>query len=178
MARNYDRLIRYYDSWFDDLRDQDKQLSPAECWQVILAIRDAQQMSSVEPIRNLPLAIRRALSMSTLCEQVLRIIERCDNLRERGRKGGRSTARLAATVAEHPSVDIKSLTPPSDGVDRNFSGMVEQLKSWRVDDYVIYQALTASNYGQIGSKIWHLIARCRNAQHPGDYFTTCMSNLS
>lgn len=98
MARNYDRLIRYYDSWFDDINDQEKELSGEEKWQIMLALRECQRMMSAEPLRNLPLNIRRALSMATMIEQVERIIERCESARNRGSRGGQATA--AKTQAE------------------------------------------------------------------------------
>lgn len=95
MARNYDRLIRYYDSWFDDINDQEKELSGEEKWQIMLALRECQRVMSADPLRNLPLNIRRALSMATMVEQLERIIERCESARNRGSKGGQSTAAKA-----------------------------------------------------------------------------------
>lgn len=103
MARNYDRLIRYYDSWFDDINDQEKELSDSEKWQVMLAIRECQRVMSAEPLRNLPLNVRRALSMATMLEQIERIIERVESARNRGSRGGQTTAAkaLAETCAEN-----------------------------------------------------------------------------
>lgn len=176
MARHYDRLIRYYDSWFDDLLDIDKELSPAECWRVILAIRDAQQMSSTEPLRNLPLEIRRALSMSTLIEQVERIIERCDNMRQRGSLGGLTTkvSRAAATAQEHVSVqDIKA---PDDGQERNLSGLLQALEGWGCTDEEVVRAAQMSNYGQIGHPVWKMISSARYKEHPREYFLACLNH--
>lgn len=91
MPRNYDRLIRYYDSWFDDINDPDKELSGEEKWQILLALRECQRVMSADPLRKLPLRIRRALSMATMIEQVERIIERCESARSRGSRGGQAT---------------------------------------------------------------------------------------
>lgn len=91
MPRNYDRLIRYYDSWFDDINDPEKELSGEEKWQILLALRECQRVMSADPLRELPLHIRRALSMATMVEQVERIIERCESARSRGSRGGQST---------------------------------------------------------------------------------------
>lgn len=91
MPRNYDRLIRYYDSWFDDINDPDKELSGEEKWQILLALRECQRVMSADPLRELPLNIRRALSMATMVEQVERIIERCESVRCRGSRGGQAT---------------------------------------------------------------------------------------
>lgn len=103
MARNYDRLIRYYDSWFDDINEPEKELSDSEKWQVMLAIRECQRVMSAEPLRNLPLNVRRALSMATMLEQVERIIERVESARNRGSRGGQTTAAkaLAEICAEN-----------------------------------------------------------------------------
>lgn len=92
MARNYDRLIKYYDSWFDDLLDPDKGFTMDEIAQVLIAIRECQQKFNLEPLKNLPREIRRGLSMATLSEQILRICERTQNIIERGSKGGTKTA--------------------------------------------------------------------------------------
>lgn len=91
MPRNYDRLIRYYDSWFDDINDPEKELSGEEKWQILLALRECQRVMSADPLRELPLRIRRALSMATMIEQVERIIERCESARSRGSRGGQAT---------------------------------------------------------------------------------------
>lgn len=95
MARNYDRLIRYYDSWFDDINDPEKELSGEEKWQIMFALRECQRVMSADPLRNLPLSTRRALSMATMVEQVERIIERCESARNRSSRGGQSTAAKA-----------------------------------------------------------------------------------
>lgn len=103
MARNYDRLIRYYDSWFDDLSDPEKALSAEEQLQILVAIRECQRVMSVQPLLDLPLQIRRALSMATLQEQILRILERIESARSRGSRGGSTTAAkaMAETCAEN-----------------------------------------------------------------------------
>ena len=99
MPRKYDRIIRFYDSWFDDLSDPSKELSSDEQLQIIRAIRDAQVMMTSEPIRNLPLQIRRCLSVATLCEQIERMCERSERMRSRGRAGGLAAAQHAALPA-------------------------------------------------------------------------------
>lgn len=95
MARNYDRLIRYYDSWFDDLSDPEKALTAEEQLQILVAIRECQRVMSVQPLLDLPLQIRRALSMATLQEQIQRILERIESARSRGSRGGSTTAARA-----------------------------------------------------------------------------------
>lgn len=104
MPRNYDRLIRYYDSWFDDINDPDKELSGDEKWQILLALRECQRVMSAQPLRELPIHIRRALSMATMVEQVERIIERCESARNRGSRGGQAT--LAKNQAEERAQNV------------------------------------------------------------------------
>lgn len=97
MPRKYDRVIRYYASWFDDFMSADKEFSAEEFRAIILAIRDCQINGSLEPLETLPITIRRALSMATMGEQILRILERAENMRARGSAGGRKTAAAASS---------------------------------------------------------------------------------
>lgn len=92
MPRKYDRLIRFYDSWFGDLQDPTKEFTPAECWSVVLAVRECQIQGSLEPLEQLPLSVRRALSMATMGEQIERILERIDRRRDISKHGGDTAA--------------------------------------------------------------------------------------
>lgn len=107
MPRNYDRLIRYYDSWFDDINDPEKELSGEEKWKILLTLRECQRVMSADPLRELPLHIRRALSMATLVEQVERIIERCESARSRGSRGGQ--ANQAKNQAEERTRNVERI---------------------------------------------------------------------
>lgn len=100
MPRKYNRTIRFYDSWFGDLLDPTKELTPAECWDVILAIRECQLQGTLEPLHALPLATRRALSMETMGEMIERILERVNNRKDISSKGGQETARRRRTEEE------------------------------------------------------------------------------
>lgn len=97
MPRKYDRVIRYYASWFDDFLSVDKEFSAEEFRAIILAIRDCQINGSLEPLETLPITIRRALSMATMGEQIFRILERAENMRARGSAGGRKAAAAASS---------------------------------------------------------------------------------
>lgn len=85
MARTYDRLIRYYDSWLDDIQDPDKGYTAVEQMAILLAIRDAQRYGTFASIDALPPNIKRGLQLPTLREQIGRIIERTERARARGR---------------------------------------------------------------------------------------------
>lgn len=100
MPRTYDRLIRLYDSWFGDLLDPDKGFTPEECWNVILAIRECQREVTLEPIKNLPLNIRRGLQMRTLETQILKILEHTGRMTARGSAGGTAAQKAAQEKAK------------------------------------------------------------------------------
>lgn len=102
-------MIRFYDSWFDDINDQDKELTGDEKWLVIAAIRDCQRENSTQPLDKLPLEVRRALSMATLKEQLERIFERVESARARGKKG--AEARAAQEPKPEDVLDLKELAP-------------------------------------------------------------------
>lgn len=107
MPRKYDRVIRYYASWFDDFLSTDKEFSAEEFRAIILAIRDCQVNGSLEPLETLPITIRRALSMATMGEQILRILERAENMRARGSAGGRKAATVALSQEQKAASSIK-----------------------------------------------------------------------
>lgn len=105
MARHYDKLIRYYDSWFADLMDERKGFTPEECWQVMIAIRECQREGNTKPIENLPATIARGLSMATLIEQVEIILDKINGASYRGKKGAQAqkialSAEAAAAAEE------------------------------------------------------------------------------
>lgn len=121
MPRKYDRTIRYYDSWFADLLDEEKAFTAEECWQVMLAIRECQLDGSLEPLSNLPLSIRRALSMATMGEQIIRQLERSENMRKRGSAGGRAAAAKQRTPEEIAAAQMRA--------------QIEQQKQQQQEDY-------------------------------------------
>ena len=100
MPRTYDRLIRLYDSWFGDLLDPDKGFTPEECWNVILAIRECQREITLEPLKNLPLNIRRGLQMRTLETQIVKILEHTGRMAARGSAGGNAAQKAAQEKAK------------------------------------------------------------------------------
>lgn len=100
MPRTYDRLIRLYDSWFGDLLDPDKGFTPEECWNVILAIRECQREVTLEPLKTLPLNIRRGLQMRTLETQIVKILEHTGRMAARGAAGGNAAQKAAQEKAK------------------------------------------------------------------------------
>ena len=100
MPRTYDRLIRLYDSWFGDLLDPDKGFTPEECWNVIIAIRECQREVTLEPLKNLPINIRRGLQMRTLETQIVKILEHTGRMAARGAAGGNAAQKAAQEKAK------------------------------------------------------------------------------
>lgn len=107
MPRKYDRTIRYYDSWFADLTDPSKEFTAEECWQVMLAIRECQLQGTLAPLEQLPLSIRRALSMATMGEQITRQLERIESRRDASRKGGEETRNRRRSEDEIAAAKIR-----------------------------------------------------------------------
>lgn len=179
MARQYDRLIRYNDSWFDDLLDPDKELKPAECWQVMLAIRDCQRTESTEPLGKLPISIRRALSMSTMREQVEVIISRIQGAKARGSAGGRAKNGKCTDEVRTPQdpkikawVESQLLTPENERDVR-----IVQLQACGIDDTKALTAIiqAARTHGLQGLRTeW--ITKARKCNDPTAYLLTCINN--
>lgn len=179
MARRYDRLIRYNDSWFDDLLDPDKELKPGECWQVILAIRECERQEDTEPLTKLPLAIRRALSMSTLREQLEIIIARIQSARNKGANGGNEKQRRVTEGVVKPQdpkikawVESQLLTPENERDVR-----VVQLQACGIDDIKSLTAiiLALRTHGLQGLRTeW--VTKARKCNDPTAYLLTCINN--
>lgn len=108
MPRKYDRIIRYYSSWFADILDPAKEFSDNEIVQIFIAIKDCQVSLSLEPLEQLPITIRRALSMATMGEQIIRLIEKTENMRTRGANGGNTAAANRAAAEPNPAAIMRA----------------------------------------------------------------------
>lgn len=108
MPRKYDKVIRYYSSWFADITDPEKEFTDHEIVQFFFAVRDCQVEESLEPLQNLPLSIRRALSMATIGEQVIRLVETSNSARNRGKNGGEAAAANRANAEPSPAALMKA----------------------------------------------------------------------
>lgn len=118
MPRKYDRLIRFYDSWFGDLQDPTKEFSPAECWSIMLAVRECQIQGSLVPLEQLPLSIRRALSMATMGEQIERILERIDRRRDISKHGGDTAAANRRSPEQVAAAKIRAEKEAKEAAER------------------------------------------------------------
>lgn len=98
--RTYDKVIRFYSSWFGDLMSESKEFSDGECWQVIKALYVAEEEENPDLLDNLPREIKRALSLETMKTQVAKLIASRRSSAERGRAGA------AASPASVSKVDV------------------------------------------------------------------------
>lgn len=182
MARKYDRMIRFYGSWLADLNDEEKAFTAEEKWQVVEAIFQSQLQESTEPLTNLPLSIRRALSMATMREQLERVLERNQGARDRGLKGAQerygrtNVAEAVPTLFDALEVD---LTPPDDGIKRNWEGLKENLDEWNLPQALILRLAKFSNFGAIGHPVWKAIGKIStsNIKNKAAYIEKCLTQL-
>lgn len=137
MPRKYDRVIRYYASWFDDFMSADKEFSAEEFRDIILAIRDCQVNGSLDPLETLPITIRRALSMATMGEQILRILERAENMRARGSAGGRKTAAGAARPEQLAASSIREELRENENKERDKQHDEDRQAAVKPDTYEV-----------------------------------------
>lgn len=119
MPRKYDRLIRFYDSWFGDLQDPTKEFTAAECWSIVLAVRECQIQGSLEPLEQLPLSVRRALSMATMGEQIERILERIDRRRDISKHGGDTAAANRRSPEQVAAAKIRAEKEAKEAAERD-----------------------------------------------------------
>lgn len=99
--RNYDKLIRFYASWFGDLVDPDKGFTDAEKWQVVAAMAECQDQGTTEPLDNLPAGIKRGLPMATYRTQLAKIIASRESCvaRARAARSAQANAPFSRTYA-------------------------------------------------------------------------------
>lgn len=76
MPSKYTHRFIFYESWLADLNEPTKEFEPEEKWQVVEAIFKAQILGDVTPLDDLPLVIRRALSLPTMTEQLRTILDK------------------------------------------------------------------------------------------------------
>lgn len=136
MPRKYDRLIRFYDSWFGDLQDPTKEFTPAECWSIILAVRECQVQGSLEPLEQLPLSIRRALSMATMGEQIERILERIVRRRDISKHGGETAAANRRSPEQIAAAKIRAEKEAKEAAERDAEYQAQRRKATQPNKYL------------------------------------------
>lgn len=98
--KTYDRVIRFYASWFGDLMAESKEFTDAECWQVVRVLYLAEDSEDPDMLDTLPREIKRALSLETMKTQLAKLISSSRSARERGKAGA------AASLAAASRVDV------------------------------------------------------------------------
>lgn len=96
--RTYDKVIRFYSSWFGDLMSESKEFTDGECWQVIKALYMAEEEENPDLLDTLPREIKRALSLETMKTQVAKLIASRRSSAERGRAGAAASMAAASRV--------------------------------------------------------------------------------
>lgn len=75
---------------------------------------------------------------------------------------------------------IDALQPPEDGVPRNFDGLRDNLRLYRIPPAEQYAIISLSNYGAIGGKVWKGLAQLRisngKIRLPGRFLLSVVNN--
>lgn len=96
MARRYDRLVRFYSSWFADFFDAEKGFTAEELVAIFRCIFEAQMDANPDHLDTLPASIKRGLSMATMREQLAKIVEKTESRRNASSHGGDAADTLPA----------------------------------------------------------------------------------
>ena len=96
-------------------------------------------------------------------------------------KGGDSSNRKPAKKKrELTQADIDRMQAPADGHPRNLSGLLENLRLYRIPPSEQYAIVLKSNYGEIGGKVWKgfgvIRASAGKIKLPGHYLLSILNN--
>lgn len=96
------------------------------------------------------------------------------NIKTNGRQSGSihklKEIKLNQTLEEEEQfLNFKGITPPNDGVARNFEGLLHFLKTEiSISDSDIKKIIIKSNFGEKGTPIWRAISRLRELKESKD----------
>lgn len=89
--------------------------------------------------------------------------------------GGKNLKRRRVMTQE----DIDSLQPPCDGMQRNFEGLLESLRSYKIPPSEQYAIILKSNFGAIGHPVWKGFSNIRGSNGkiklPGHYLLSVIN---
>ena len=75
--------------------------------------------------------------------------------------------------------EIDNLQPPSDGTQRNFEGLLENLRSYKIQHSEQYAIILKSNFGAIGNPVWKGFSNIRGSNGkiklPGHYLLSVIN---
>lgn len=75
--------------------------------------------------------------------------------------------------------DIDTLQPPADGTPRNFDGLLDNLRSYKIPPSEQYAIILKSNFGAIGHPVWKALSSIRGSNGkiklPGHYLLSVIN---
>lgn len=96
-----------------------------------------------------------------------------------GRTGEGNAKRPGKKTRELTQDDIDRMQPPTDGCQRNFSGLLMNLRLYRIPPAEQYPIVLKSNYGEIDSAIWKGFSVIRSSggkiKLPGHYLLSVLN---
>lgn len=102
-----------------------------------------------------------------------------NNLPNPPQTGGDGGGKILKGKKTMTQEDIDSLQPPCDGVQRNFQGLMENLRTYRISPSEQYAILLKSNFGAIGNPVWRGLSTIRGSNGkiklPGHYLLSVMN---
>lgn len=116
--KRYDRVIRFYSSWFGDLMAESKEFSDSECWQVIRALYLAEEEENPDLLDELPREIKRGLSLETMKTQLAKLISSRLSSAERGRAGAAASMAAATRVDSVRAQEIARTKSAQESADK------------------------------------------------------------
>lgn len=85
----------------------------------------------------------------------------------------RASAVRTSTRREWTDADVAALTPPADGMKRNYDGLLLNLRQFRIPPQEQYAIILKSNFGVIGHPLWRGFFALRDShgkiKQPGHY---------
>ncbi len=85
----------------------------------------------------------------------------------------RASAVRTSTRREWTDADVAALTPPADGMKRNYDGLLLNLRQFRIPPQEQYAIILKSNFGVIGHPLWRGFFTLRDShgkiKQPGHY---------
>lgn len=103
-------------------------------------------------------------------------------------EGGDSSYEMVPAAAPSPrakkkseltQADIDCMRAPADGCPRNFAGLLDNLRLYRIPPAEQYAIVVKSNYGEIGGKVWRGFGTIRESggkiKLPGHYLLSVLN---
>lgn len=93
-----------------------------------------------------------------------------------GEEGGGKILKRRKVMTQE---DINNLQPPNDGMQRNFEGLLENFRSYKIPPSEQYAIILKSNFGAIGHPVWKGFSNIRGSNGkiklPGHYLLSVIN---